>query len=305
MGKIVELELRTVIGDLSQLVLRRQWEAEEAGVRWMGGDETAVDMLTKASLSGEVPAERQLSATTLLNHPSVSGSRLAAAVGEIRDRDLGQDFFRKREQDSPAYRAHVYWRRYADTQSSSQRIVIRSAISISDATRTGLRVVMLYVAAVLVISYIAAALLADSASPVLSSSSFHLGGRNDAVVAVLLLVPGFLYSRLDLPPRNSVAALVRRSVRWAAHTTMAVTVAQAVVVAAASSDAVLRLAFGVGQVLLVALLAFLWLFGARPSDKKFGRRHLPRWAVPARVGQDIGYIALDASLTVSGAGHES
>lgn len=271
----------------------------------MGGDETAVDGLTRASLSGEVPAEQKLSATTLLNHPIVSGNSLAAASREVRELDLGRDFFRKREEDSPAHRAHVYWRRYANAQSFSRRIVIRSAISISDATRTGLRVVSLYVAAVLVISYVAASLLAGSALPFVPSSSFDLGERNDAVVAVLLLVPGFLYSRLDLPPRNSVAARVRRSVRWAAHTTMAVTVAQAVVVAATSSDAVLTLSFGMGQVLLVALLTFLWLFGIWPSDKEYGRRHVPRWAVPARARRDIGCIALDASLTVSGAEHES
>jgi hypothetical protein len=304
MGKIVELELRTVIGDLSQLVLRRQWEAEEAGVKWMGGDETVVDSLTRASLSGEVPEEQKLSATTLLNHPIVSGDSLAAASREVRMLELGQDFFRKREGDSPAHKAHVYWRRYAPAQSSSRRIVVRSAISISDATRTGLRIVLLYVAAVLVISYVAASLLARSALPFVPSASFDLDGRNEAVVAVLLLVPGFLYSRLDLPPRNSVAARVRSGVRWAAHTTMAVTVAQAVVVAAASSNTVLTLSFGVGQVLLIALLAFLWLFGIRPSEKEYGRWHVPLWAVPARARRDIRYIALDASLTVSGAEHE-
>jgi hypothetical protein len=86
---------------------------------------------------------------------------------------------------------------------------------------------------------------------------------------------------------------------------MAVTVAQAVVVATASSNAVLTFSFGVGQVLLVALLAFLWLFGIRASDKEYGRRHVPRWAVPAGARRDIGHIALDASLAVSGAEHES
>lgn len=305
MGKIVELELRTVIGDLSELVLRRQWEAEEAGAAWMGGEKTAVESLTRASLSGEVPAEEKLSPTTLLDHPSVSGDSLEAASREVRALELGRDFFRKRAEDAPTHRAHVYWRRYAPMQSPSQRIVVRSAISISDATRTGLRTVMLYVAAVLVISYVAAALLSASAVPFVASSSFGLDGRNDAVVAVLLLVPGFLYSRLDLPPRNSVAARVRRSVRLAAHGTMAVIVLQAVVVAAASSDAVLRLSFGVGQALLAALLAFLWLFGVRPSHREFGRRHIPRWAVPARAREGIGGTAIDASLTVSGAEHES
>ncbi|MEV5963266.1 hypothetical protein AB0L70_15965 [Kribbella sp. NPDC051952] len=305
MGKIAELELRTVIGDLSQLVLRRQWEAEEAGVKWMGGDETAVDSLTWATLSGEVPAEHTLSATTLLNHPVVSGDSLAVASREVRELELGRDFFRKREEDSPAYKAHVYWRRYAHAQSPSRRIVVRSAISISDATRTGLSIVMLYVAAVLVISYVVASLLARSPLPFVPSPSFNLDGRNDALVAVLLLVPGFLYSRLDLPPRNSVAARVRRSVRWAAHATMAVTVAQAVVVAAASSAAVITLSFGVGQVLLIALLAFLWLFGLRPRDKEFNSRHVPRWAVSARGRHDDELASIDASLTVSGAEHES
>jgi hypothetical protein len=55
---------------------------------------------------------------------------------------------------------------------------------------------------------------------------------------------------------------------------------------------------------LIALLAFLWLFGIRPSEKEYGRWHVPLWAVPARARRDIRYIALDASLTVSGAEHE-
>jgi hypothetical protein len=305
MGKIVELELRTVIGELSQLVMRRRWESDEAGVGWMNGDETTVDQLAHAGLSGEVPEDQALRTTTLLNHPTVTGASLAAASREMGELELGHDFFQKTDEDAPGYRAHVYWRRYAHGQSPAQRIVVRSAISISDATRTGLRIVMLYVTAVLVVSYLTAALLAGSPFPFVPSSSFDTEGRNDALVAVLLLVPGFLYSRLDLPPRNSVAARVRGSVRWAAHLTMAVMVAQAVVVAAASSDAVIALWFGLGQILLAVLLVFLWLFGLWPADRAFGRRHVPRWAGVPRGDAGRAAGPADATLTVSGAESES
>lgn len=302
MGKIVELELRTVIGELGQLVMRRRWEADEADVRWMDGNETTVDRLAHAGLSGEVPTDPPLRTTTLLNHPMVTGDTLLAASRELGELELGHDFFKKTE-DAPGYRAHVYWRRHAP--SSGERIVVRSAISISDATRTGLSVVMLYAGAVLVVSYLTAALLAASPFPFAPSSSFDVDGRNDALVAVLLLVPGFLYSRLDLPPRNSVAARVRGSVRWAAHLTMAVMVVQAVVVAAASSDAVIALWFGMGQILLIVLLVFLWLFGLWPADGKFRRRHVPRWAGTSRgAGAQVAGPP-DATLTVSGAEDES
>ncbi len=304
MGKITELELRTVIGELSQLVMRRRWEADEAGLKWASGKEAAVDALARASLSGEIPAEEALWSTTLLNHPLVNAASLASASREIEELELGHDFFRKTEEDSASHRAHVYWRRYAHAQSSARRIVVRSAISISDATRTGLRVVMLYVAVVLGVSYLTAALLAADPLWFLPSSSFDLVGRNDAVVAVLLLVPGFLYSRLELPPRNSVAARVRGGARWAAHATMAVTIAQAAVVAAASSNTVITLSFAIGQSLLIVLVAFLWLFGLRPADKSFRRRHVPRWAASSHADA-VRSVSLDATLTVSGAGHES
>jgi hypothetical protein len=181
--------------------------------------------------------------------------------------------------------------------------VVRSGISISDATQTRLRVATSYVLAVLFVSYLTAALLTDRLFPFVRSAQFALDGRSDAIVAVLLLVPGFLYSRLDLPPRNSVAARVRMVPRWTAHATMAITILEAAAVAASPSNTVMLLAFATGCSGLAIILGCLWAFGRRSPIDSLRVGNVPTWAENEKVRGRPSEL-VDMFLMASGAGRE-
>jgi hypothetical protein len=77
----------------------------------------------------------------------------------------------------------------------------------------------------------------------------------EAKVAILLLVPGFLFTRLDLPPRHTITARLRTWPTAVAYTYIGTSLAAALCIAAAANHTT-RAALSVAIVVIQLLLAF-------------------------------------------------
>jgi len=274
-GRITELELRRSLGELTELTRRRKGEVAEAELGWRSEKAIAIEELTQTYLSGEVPKTRKERYLPTVYHPHVTDANLRNAAQEIEDLDLGIDYFT--ETDPEASTAHVYWRRYNTTMSPASRTTIRAVIAMSDATTTRPYAIMTYILGVLAVSLLTAALLCEGGCPIGISATYHAAER-DAVVAALLLVPGFLYSRLNLPRRSSVSAQIQVVPLTLARAAIATAAIQAVIVASTESDLAYRIAFGLGSCLLMTFAMALLAIAARSSNEKLSYSGLPPWA---------------------------
>jgi hypothetical protein len=123
----------------------------------------------------------------------------------------------------------------------------------------------------------------------LSSSRVSEGfvpAQADAVVAVLLLVPGLLLARLDLPGTKSVLGQLHKFQRLLAAASVVVTTALAIAVATVESDRTLTRLFQAAlAVLIVILLCCLSEFYARRIHRSSTvprSAQVPRWLRDAR-----------------------
>jgi hypothetical protein len=104
------------------------------------------------------------------------------------------------------------------------------------------------------------------------------------VIAVLLLVPGFLYTRLTLPDPHSVAGHLRALPRLVANGCIAIVALVAAVVAAGLPGPLVQLAFA-AMILGPVLGALLLRYRRRMLDDtgELVRLGAPRWLSPQRV----------------------
>jgi hypothetical protein len=103
----------------------------------------------------------------------------------------------------------------------------------------------------------------------------------DAVVAVLLLVPGLMLARLDLPSTNTVLGQLRRSQRAMATLSVCVTTVLAMVVGTVSEALERTIWFWVGTVVLVVLAGLCGVeFAFRRQRRRGGvprSEKIPAW----------------------------
>jgi hypothetical protein len=108
----------------------------------------------------------------------------------------------------------------------------------------------------------------------------------DAVVAVLLLVPGLLLARLDLPSTRSVLGQLHKFQRTLAAASVVVTTALAIVVGTVRSDSemtrLFQLALAVLAGILVCCLCELNARRAHRSSSVPRSTRVPRWLRDAR-----------------------
>jgi hypothetical protein len=152
---------------------------------------------------------------------------------------------------------------------------------LSDTTSEGPRGVAAYAFSIVAIAYLTAALLARHIWPFAHPESFAQDLTSDAVVAVLLLVPGFLYSRLSMPRKNTISAHLRTLPRFVAR--LCITTMAALAVATAANAPLLPLAFALA--VLLALAGGILLLVRRPDVdpiKRLTELNAPRWASPRR-----------------------
>lgn len=227
--KLLELELQIALRRLSELLRRRRWDGEQAGMRFADSGLAVSSELAWAGVSGEATADPVSgnSNNSPLHHPLVTADALVQAADEIANQQLEQDIFH--ENDPASSRAHAYWRRPPHQSADGRPVRIRCALTLRDATGARPRAVLTYAASVSLIAYLIAAFLTES--PFILNGEATATSNADAVIAVLLLVPGFLYTRLDLPMRQSIAGHLQVVPRFVAHVCIAAMVVMSAAIA--------------------------------------------------------------------------
>jgi hypothetical protein len=139
--------------------------------------------------------------------------------------------------------------------------------------------VVLYALTIVAVSYLVGCLRFWSYWPFTGHGAMQGATNAEAVITVLLLVPGFLYTRLNLPERGSIAGQLRRLPRLLARVTIGSAAALAAAFAATDNLVVIRLALAVciaGP--LAAMLAIGLASRAVVRDLLPVTAKLPGWA---------------------------
>ena len=198
------------------------------------------------------------------------------------------------ENDPSPSRAHASWHGCSTpTATAGAPVEIRAGMLLRDTTAAGPRRVCQYAVLVAVVGFLFAAFLAGDPWPFGAASRARLGaiGDADAVIGVLLLVPGFLYTRLGLADQRSISGRLRALPRAVANVCIAVIAVVAATVASGLSGGWVQLAFATMVVLPLAA-ATLLLYRRRPmSDTaELVRLGAPQWL----AGADVGRVRADA-----------
>jgi hypothetical protein len=186
------------------------------------------------------------------------------------------------EKQPVASRAHVYWRRPPHGPLSGRRTQVRAGIVLRNGAESSTRMVVVYALAVAAISYAMAAFVTREASPYGAPASHYAHPRfPEAVVGILLLVPGFLYTRLSLPERGTIAGYLRITPRLASYLCIVAMVAPSAAVAAVAPGVITRAAFQISLGLpSLSVVLLLVLGSASPSKAQaLARLGAPAWAV--------------------------
>lgn len=264
--KILEVETQTALRDLSELVRRRAWEAQLCGRRLDDKGTPSVRALAWSATSGEATrAEDGQRRASLLHHPLVDAETIHSAAAEIDDTKLGLSLSISTEPPGP--RMDGYWRRSPALSAKRSPINVDCRILVRDASESSPNRMLLYCLAIGLTAWLIGSILAGGLWP--WSRIDKAPAEVDAVVAVLLLVPGFLYTRLDFSRRGSIASQIRRRTRLVAVSAVAASAVLAACLAAGASAPVLNIcmAIAVGGPLASATMLLLW---ARDGDGTTG-----------------------------------
>jgi hypothetical protein len=304
--KLLELETQTALRRVGELVRRRRWEASHAGISIASQSLPASLALTQASVAGEakIGADDKMN-NSILNHPNVSPANLSAAAIELKSNELFYDL--SLEGDPLTNRRHAYWRRAPERSVNSGQIKILAGAILQDATGAGPRDALFYASVLVGTTYLIACLLARSLWPYTraAQSAFHTIHNPEAVIAVLLLVPGFLYSRLTLPDSHSVSGHLRAVPRFVARVCIFAMIITAAAIATTDNGAVIRAALIAGT--LLPVISTVLLFRRRSNalknlKKTLGRMGAPKWAGDERAK---GRNAVEPDVSYSSVSHSS
>jgi uncharacterized small protein (DUF1192 family) len=301
--KLLELEAQTTLRNLAEVVRRRRWEASHAGITLPEQDLWGCLQLTQAAVAGEATVGGDgKTGNSIVQHPNFSSDRLLAAAEELGDLGMSHDL--SLQNDPVSTRAHAYWR-HAQTQSvNAGQIHIRAGAILREPTGAGPRDALLYAITLAATAYLMASFLSSSAWPYwnVARISAHSIRDPEAVVAVLLVVPGFLYTRLTIPDPHSISGHLRavpRIVVRACITSMLVASA-----AIAANNGVTLIRYGFAFAIVFPLLSAVLLFRREPYrlTKALGRMGGPRWAGRRRLRR--GPMAPDVQFSAAGGSHE-
>lgn len=300
--KLLELEAQTTLRNLAEVIRRRRWEASHAGITLPEHDLQGCLQLTQAAVAGEATVGSDgKTGNSIVQHPNFATDRLLAASEELSDLEMSYDL--SLENDPVSTRAHAYWRR-APTQSvNAGQIRIQAGAVLREATGAGPRDALLYAITLAATAYLMASFLSHSAWPYLNITRIPAHSVNDtaAVVAVLLVVPGFLYTRLTIPDPHSISGHLRavpRIVVRACITSMLVVSA-----AIAANNDVKLIRYGFVFAIGFPLLSTILLFRREPYrlTKALGRMGAPRWAGRRRLMRRA--VAPDVQFSATGGSH--
>jgi len=257
------LEMEGIAQRISEVIRRRSWEASRAN-----------RTLSRRHLRQSFRLLRAAEEGSLSTFPQKALRRIP---DELEDLQLERDF--TVETEPPTSRAHVYWRRDPSRVDVGRSIDVISNIFIRDTTGYRPRNITSYVLSVVIITYVLACLRFNSIWPFNTLFNFDLAAEEtqgipavppEGIIAVLLLVPGFLYTRLHLPPPDSIAGQVRKVPRLVAYVTIAMAALTAAAVATTANPAILEIAFAGGVFVPLLAVAFMYL-----GSRAVLREHLP------------------------------
>ena len=278
--KILELQSQTVLRGLADLLRRRKWEAGQSGLELSTRGMPACHRLAGAATTGEaVRTETNELDNSLRRHPQFSVDNLREAARELTDREFGHDLVLVTSISDDEARA--FWRHSGTGDQPGDHIRVRAGLVLKDSTKSGPRNVMLYALAVAMVSFVLGWLLAGSPWPYGRAATHALGhiGDGQSVITMLLLVPGFLYTRLALPSRRTVVGYLGALPQALGQLSIVAAATFAATVATQSPGAVVQVALTVA--VGVPVLAALVLFGQlsfRESAVPLAWIGAPRWA---------------------------
>jgi hypothetical protein len=277
--KILELQAQTVLRRLGDLLRRRNWEAGQSGVALPAEYLPACHLLAAAAITGDaIRTETNELDNSLRRHPQFTVANLRAAARELVDRDLGQDLVLVGTVTGNEARA--YWRRSGGDDVRGEQVRVRVGLVLKDSTKSGPLNVLVYALAVAMVSFVLGWLLAGTPWPYgreATEALTHIGD-GQSVITMLLLVPGFLYTRLSLPPRRTVVGYLGTLPRALGQLSIAAAAAFAATIATQSHGLVVQVSLTVAVGLPV--LAALFLFAQRSwheSAVPLSRIGVPLW----------------------------
>ncbi|MFU8874359.1 hypothetical protein [Micromonospora sp. SL4-19] len=295
--RLLELELQAALGGLSELLRTRQWDAGQAGLDMPADALGGSRRLAALYLSAEQLVNKQDRVEApLLSDPSITAESLEQAADEIEDQEVGSDF--SVENDPASSRAHAYWRHGSTRPFRGDHTSVKCTLTLRDATGGRPGSVIAYAVGVAATIYLISAVLSQNPWPYGGVTD---GPANaDAVVAVLLLVPGFLYTRLELPLRHTILGHLRRLSRRLAQLSIGSAVAASAVIAAGLQGRALGWILGLATALPLLAAALLHWRLAKQRDLAPARISAPKWLQP-----EAGIEApMDAVYQSSGWHHE-
>ncbi|MEU4427070.1 hypothetical protein AB0F81_41145 [Actinoplanes sp. NPDC024001] len=223
-----------------------------------------------------------------LARSGLAGPALLNIANGLRDAQVGRDV--TTDNDPREHGAHAHWRRpsvdLSPQSTEPVRAVAYMALAdeapalIESITRmvAGLALMVLGIGTLLSggLAWLYSAEVAEGFAP----------EQADAVVAVLLLVPGLLLARLALPSTRSVLGQLHKFQRTLAAASVVVTTALAIAVGTVRSDVEMARLFQLAlAVLLLILLCCLCEFYARRAHRSSSvprSTRVPRWLRDAR-----------------------
>lgn len=307
MDKAFELELGSSLDKLSELVRRRTSEATRAEIR---PRESSLSSCRSLALAARQNSRGHASTT---NTHSPAGSTVAAdtirsAIREIEDLELVRDI--SAGPQPPSSRSHVYWKSPGADLTNTKRVRIHSGMVFRHTAESSFRLVALYAIAVAFASYAFAWFLTGSFFPYgpaggrpKHGSAFNAG----ASIGVLLLIPGFLFSRLSTAKPHSITGYLSIVPRVVAYICIGAVGLLAVAVGAGDQGDLMRAIYGISTgvplILFFAMVLPSILHRRTTRGRTFARLGAPRWATPEN-GRDLKKVTPNAKFISSGATDE-
>jgi hypothetical protein len=302
-GRVLDLELQVLIRQLAELMRRCTWEAASAGISAPGKCvSTCLSLVERGELYEASLRLNEGDEPTPLRE-TIKKSDLLSAAKELTTYQLRYDLVV--EKQPTTNRAHVYWRRPPPGPFASGRTRIHAGMVLKNRAETSARIVLTYAIAVAGIAYLLACFVTKHLWPFATAYNvtYEHVPNAEAVITILLLVPGFLYTRLELPEHNSVASHLQTVPRLVAYLCIVSTAALAASIAAAAIGAVTQIIFitGVAVPILSTFLLALLGYQQRSTAVILGRLRAPRWATAEEISHvrsitpDVTYTSLGDS----------
>jgi hypothetical protein len=208
---------------------------------------------------------------------SLPPAALHALADELADAQVDRDVVL--DNDPRDHAGHAHWRRrpFGTVGESSEPVTVAVHATLADDPPSLSTNVWRFLVGILALVLGAGILLFPSWRPfgraagsIVDPIGTGALDSADALVTVLLLVPGLLLARLDIPRRASVLGTLRRVPQLVAYTAVLVTAALALVVATAQATAL-------GPALLVAVIVPIKVRRRRVPVPRL--ETTPRWLV--------------------------